>query len=101
MESHFNIVVGHYGGVFTVSAFLAASGPPFNVWLGLGPKVHSVASGLQGRLHMAIHHTITKQSAELHTVHVHYVVRKAQSVRNLYISIKELRNGVRAHVCTK
>lgn len=57
-----------------VSALLAASGLPSSVWLGLRARLHSVASGMQDYVNLGILHTVTKQSTELYTVHVHCVV---------------------------
>lgn len=74
----FHTIFGHYRAVFAVSALLAASGLPSYHWPGLRPRLHSVASGMQDYVNLGIHHTVTKQSTQLHTVHVHYVVPNAQ-----------------------
>lgn len=68
-----------------------------------------MASGLQDYLNLGIHHTVTKQSTKLRTVHVHDVVQNAQvsekegsaaclSCCSPLYDRKELRNSVYACV---
>lgn len=54
--------------VFAVSASLEASGLTFTVWLGLRPRLRSVASGMQDYLNLGIHRTVAVQSTKLHAV---------------------------------